>query len=129
LVKLARASGLFFLGLAMFSVAGGHWAVLQTVAWTQMLQDYSQNATVVEAIKKTFSGEAPCSLCKKISQSRQQEKKALATVKAEKKAEVFLFDWQDFIEKQIARGSFDFPSADLFFEARFASPDVPVPIV
>ena len=30
---LSRLLGIWLLGLAMFSVAGGHWAVLQTVAW------------------------------------------------------------------------------------------------
>ncbi|MEI6338279.1 MAG: hypothetical protein WCQ57_06805 [Verrucomicrobiota bacterium] len=36
LLPLLRHS---FLILAMFSLLGGHWAILQTVAWTQMLRE------------------------------------------------------------------------------------------
>src|SRR5258708_6190788 len=58
-VRMLRVIGLPFMALAMFSIAGGHWAVLQTVAWAQMLRDYSKDATVTEAVAKTFSGDAP----------------------------------------------------------------------
>ncbi len=118
-----------FLILAMFSLLGGHWAVLQTVAWTQMLRDYSQNATVAEAVKKTFSGEAPCSMCKQIAGARQQEEKAPATVKADKKAEVFVCALLTILPKRPGlEFSYSWPD-DTAFAARSDAPPVPVPIL
>lgn len=52
---------------------GLHWAVLQTVAWAGMIVAYSQDATVQEAINKTFDGKHPCPVCKAIEQARQHE--------------------------------------------------------
>lgn len=119
----------FFLVLAMFSLLGGHWAVLQTVAWTQMVRDYSQNATVAEAVKKTFSGEAPCSMCNQIAEGRQQEEKAPATVKADKKAEVFVCASRALVQKRFGH-EFSYPSPDdTAFAARSDAPPVPVPIL
>ncbi len=54
---------------------GGHWLLLQTVAWTGMLLKYSQDANFAEAVSKTFDGEHPCPLCKKIKQARKSEQK------------------------------------------------------
>lgn len=86
---MLRSLGLSLMCLAMFSIAGGHWAVLQTVAWAQMLRDYSKDATVAEAVEKTFSGDAPCSLCKQIETARQKEEKAPPMLKIDKKSESF----------------------------------------
>ena len=61
-------------GLALALSLGLHWALLQTVAWTGMLFRYSQQATLAEAIAKTFDGRHPCSLCKVIEQARSSEK-------------------------------------------------------
>ena len=89
--KLVKALGLPLICVAMFAVAGGHWALLQTVAWSQMLWSYSQaSGSVVDGAKKTFSGEYPCAMCKKVAEGRQKEDKAPATVKLDKKAEAFL---------------------------------------
>lgn len=59
--------------LALFAASGGHWTVLQTIAWTRMLIEYSRDATLVEAARETFSGERPCAMCKKIREGRQHE--------------------------------------------------------
>ncbi len=126
--KLARGCGLAFLSLALFAIAGGHWAVLQTVAWAQMVCDYSQNATVAEAVEKTFSGEAPCPMCKSIAAERQKEEKAPATVKVEKKGEVFLATGRDLLPVPSARRfSYRFPG-DTLSAARPNAPSDPVPI-
>jgi hypothetical protein len=69
--------------VAFFSLAGGHWLVLQTVAWAQMLRDYSKSAPIAEAIERTFSGDYPCPMCIKITREQQEEEKAPATVKLE----------------------------------------------
>jgi hypothetical protein len=87
--KLFRVIGLPLMCLAMFSVAGGHWAILQTVAWAKMLGDFSRGASIEVAIMKTFSGKYPCALCRKVEKGRQIEE-APATVKVEKKTESFL---------------------------------------
>ena len=53
---------------------GGHWMLLQAVAWTGMLISYSNGGSFVEAVEKTFDGEHPCPMCKRIAQERKQEK-------------------------------------------------------
>ncbi len=59
--------------LAAFALAGGHWAALQSIAWTGMLFAYSKDAGFIQGVEKTFSGEAPCPLCEKIAQGREYE--------------------------------------------------------
>lgn len=59
-------------------ILGGHWAVLQTVAWTSMLIDYTRTESFVQAVTKTFDGSRPCDLCKVVSAARQSEEKAPA---------------------------------------------------
>ena len=54
---------------------GLHWAVLQTVAWTGMIVTYSLDASLAEAVGKTFDGEHPCKFCKAIKQGRAEDKK------------------------------------------------------
>jgi hypothetical protein len=76
--------------LALFVVAGGHWAVLQSVAWVGMAVEYSQHAGMAHGLAETFDGDHPCPLCAKVEQGRQQEEKAPALVKVEKKAEASL---------------------------------------
>jgi hypothetical protein len=44
--------------------------LLQTVAWGLMLTSYSQESGFGEGLKKTFDGQHPCSLCKRIAQTR-----------------------------------------------------------
>jgi len=52
---------------------GGHWLLLQSVAWTRMIVSFSQRDSLGRAIVKTFDGQHPCSLCHKIRAGRQQE--------------------------------------------------------
>ena len=58
---------------------------LQALAWAQMVQDYSKNAPITEALQKTFSGDFPCIMCKKIANEQQKEEKAPGSVKASQK--------------------------------------------
>ena len=55
---------------------GLHWALLQSVAWVGMVVSYSQAAPLAEALTKTFDGQHPCALCKKISEGKQAEKQS-----------------------------------------------------
>ena len=72
---IARLSR-FLIVLALAGSIGLHWAFLQSVAWVSMVISYSEDATLTEALVKTFDGRHPCSLCKRIAQSNQTEKKS-----------------------------------------------------
>ena len=54
---------------------GLHWTLLQTVAWTRMLLDYSRSAPLRTAVAMTFDGRHPCALCRAIKQGRESEQK------------------------------------------------------
>jgi hypothetical protein len=68
-------AGQLLLILALFATCGGHWMVLQSVAWTNMLVSFSKNEDVTQAIEKTFDGQHPCDLCKRIDSGKGSEKK------------------------------------------------------
>jgi hypothetical protein len=68
--------GHLLLILALLGASGGHWAVLQSVAWATMLADNAQTDSFQTAFQKTFDGNHPCALCKQIAQGRQSEKKS-----------------------------------------------------
>ena len=59
-----------------FSIIGGPMAVYQAFAWSKMLHDRALNQGLVEAIDSTFSGDAPCEHCKKITAIKSQQKEA-----------------------------------------------------
>lgn len=61
---------------ALLVATGGHWAVLQTVAWTNMLAENLQTGSWSEALTRTFDGKHPCTMCKQISAGKKSEKKA-----------------------------------------------------
>jgi len=69
--RLAR----FLVLIAAVQILGGHWAVLQSVAWARMIVEYAQGDSLTAAVAKTFDGAHPCSLCETVSEGRQQEKK------------------------------------------------------
>lgn len=64
-----------FVVIALVAVTGGHWALLQTVAWTNMLATNLRSSSFEVAVSKTFDGRHPCGLCKAISSGKQAEKK------------------------------------------------------
>ena len=75
-----RKLGLVCAALALFSIAGGHWAVLQSVAWAEMLHDYSQrNGSIAAAVEQTFDGQHPCALCQEIQVAKAKERKETPT--------------------------------------------------
>jgi hypothetical protein len=67
--------GRLLLAVALCATLGLHWAALQAVAWTQMLVTYSHHAALGEAVKKTFDGEHPCSLCLLVKHGQNEERK------------------------------------------------------
>jgi hypothetical protein len=54
---------------------GGHWALLQTVAWTNMLATNLRTDSLEVAVIKTFDGQHPCNLCKVIAAGKKSEKR------------------------------------------------------
>lgn len=56
--------------MALCLSVGLHWGLLQAIAWTGMLVDYSRGATLSEAIHKTFDGQHPCKLCKMVDEGK-----------------------------------------------------------
>jgi len=54
---------------------GLHWALLQTVAWTGMVLQYSQTTSFKDALAKTFDGNHPCPICKMVSEGKKSEQK------------------------------------------------------
>jgi len=70
-----RVPRLAIVAALAFSI-GLHWGFLQSVAWMGMLVGYSQNATVGEALVKTFDGKHPCALCKAIATAKKSQKKS-----------------------------------------------------
>ena len=63
------------IALALAGSIGLHWAFLQAIAWAGMVISYSQDASLTEAVVKTFDGKHPCPLCKQIAKGKQSEKK------------------------------------------------------
>jgi hypothetical protein len=61
--------------VAMLSLALGlHWTLLQSVAWIGMLASYSSQASWSEAVRMTFDGQHPCSLCKQVAAGKKSER-------------------------------------------------------
>lgn len=52
---------------------GGQWVALQSVAWTGMFINFVQTAPVGEALKMTFDGEHPCSICHLVREGRKSQ--------------------------------------------------------
>ena len=73
---MLKRLGQILLTVALVATIGGHWAVLQTVAWTTMLADNLRAAPLAEAVEKTFDGKHPCTLCKQISAGKKSEQKS-----------------------------------------------------
>ncbi len=70
--------------LALLASVGGHWALLQSVAWTRMIIERTQAESFAAAVQTTLDGEHPCDMCKRITEGQQQEQheeKAPAKVK------------------------------------------------
>jgi hypothetical protein len=65
-------------GIALIlSLTGGCWLILQTVAWTKMMVDYSRSASLKTAVVQTFDGKHPCEMCKKIQEAKRPAKQEL----------------------------------------------------
>ena len=89
---LRKASRLIVI-LALLASVGGHWAVLQSVAWTRMIIERTHADSFVTAVKTTLDGDHPCDMCKRITegkQSERQEEKVQVNVKLDMLCELRL---------------------------------------
>jgi hypothetical protein len=75
-LRVFKRTGQLLLTLALIAAIGGHWAVLQTVAWTTMLAGNLRDVPLAVAVEKTFDGKHPCALCKQISAGKKSENKS-----------------------------------------------------
>ena len=102
--------------------------MFQTIAWAQMLQDYSRNASITEAIAKTFSGRSPCDMCTRISEEQQREGRTPAVVKFDKKAEAFLVEFLAGLKAPESEDCSYFPPHLREPIKRSDAPPAPIPI-
>ena len=113
--------------LALFLVTGGHLALLQGVAWTTMVHDYSRTASLTQAVEQTLDGRHPCPLCKKIAKARAAEEKSPTSLKVDKKAEVFVSQSGSEVPLPICRPLVYEPAPFVSMPERCDAPPVPVP--
>lgn len=66
--------------LAIFISAGGHWALLQSFAYTRMLIEFAEQDSLCTAVKKTFDERYACPLCPKIRDGFNKEQKIPASL-------------------------------------------------
>jgi hypothetical protein len=57
--------------VALVLATGGHWALLQTVAWVGMAIQFSQTDDFSTALSKTCDGKHPCKICKVVEDGRK----------------------------------------------------------
>lgn len=115
--------------VALFALLGGHWAILQGVAWVNMMLSYSRDTgSLALAAEKTFSGQYPCNMCRKIQEEHQKEEKLPAISQLSKKVEVFYVPATKWLTPPTCI-SFDHPaSGDQSAGARHYPPPTPIPI-
>jgi hypothetical protein len=87
--KWALRASQWLLIMTLMVSMGGHLALLQTIAWGNMLVSYSSETTLSEAMEKTFDGGHPCELCKVVKKSKSEEEKK-PLLKAGMKMEIAL---------------------------------------
>ena len=49
---------------------------LQSVAWTTMLVERSQHASLTSALKTTFDGQHPCEICQLVKSAKSAERRS-----------------------------------------------------
>lgn len=64
---------LFLCLLTALHLVGGHWGVLQMVAWARMLNEYTGQRGLITGVIETFDGEHGCAMCKKIADGKKVE--------------------------------------------------------
>lgn len=120
IASFARAATIAALCLAI----GLHWFLLQSVAWSAMLVQYSTRSSLSEAVAKTFDGAHPCSLCLAMQKGKSSEKKSDLQPLTPK---FHLFIVAVSARVHPAAASFSYPVSRALFFTRGESPPVPPP--
>jgi hypothetical protein len=71
--RLKKFLQYFMLLFGCLHFVGGPLALLQVIAWGNMIAQYSGESGIIKGVQDTFSGERPCHLCCKISQARDND--------------------------------------------------------
>jgi hypothetical protein len=71
---IQRLASAALVAVLLLGLTGGHWAVLQSVAWAGMLVEYARAEGLRGGIERTFGGESPCDLCCAIEQGKAKER-------------------------------------------------------
>lgn len=66
------------------------WALVQSLAWLNMLATYSRQANLKQAIQMTFDGKHPCRLCHLAQNVKREQREQHRTVCAEDKLQLGL---------------------------------------
>jgi hypothetical protein len=74
--------------VSLIVAVGGHWAILQSIAWFGMVVHYSQGTSLSVGIEKTFDGKHLCSICKIVKKGKESEQNS-RFVKIDTKLELF----------------------------------------
>ena len=69
---MAKCLRTWFVLLSCLHLCVGVDALLQVVAWSRMLVDYTTQTSLAEGVTMTFDGQHPCCMCKAIAESRKQ---------------------------------------------------------
>ena len=119
-----RKFGQLVVVFALIFSIGGHWVLLQSVAWVGMFAKNVRTCSVTEALEKTFDGQHPCGLCKVVEAGKKSEQKQPLT-----KLEVKIDFWLEPVTCLLVAppaGVHARPHADLF-SSRTETPPTPPP--
>jgi len=70
--------------LLLLQLAGGHWLVLQGVAWAKMFSADRETSSLTQRILQTVDPERPCSLCLSIREARSKEQEQNSSIQFSK---------------------------------------------
>jgi len=71
--KVRRTAQIMVALLLGFSL-GMQWTVLQSVAWAAMLAGRTAESGLTDAVRTTFDGRHPCSLCRVVQHGQDTQK-------------------------------------------------------
>ncbi|MCX6973814.1 MAG: hypothetical protein NTZ94_05820 [Verrucomicrobia bacterium] len=127
-LRSARIIACSMMGVALFFAIGGHFALLQGIAWTSMLRDFSRSESIATAIDKIVDGKHPCGLCKKIAAARQSQSQDPLLLVSTKKFSDFITPLISVLTAPLSRPLVYARVPAPMMEDIFFSPPVPVPI-
>lgn len=70
---MLRTVARFTAVLALCFAFGFQWIALQSIAWTAMIMENAKQTSLCEAVKRTFDGAHPCSLCHIVNKGKTSQ--------------------------------------------------------